>query len=53
MAEGFDETLFNELKAMIVTNRFSAPISADDTDTCVLADDDGAIILADWRYKEA
>lgn len=53
MAEGFDETLFNELKAMIISNRFSAPISADDTDSYELADDDGTVILADWRFKEA
>lgn len=52
LAEGFDETRFHELQAMIISNRFSAPISADDTDATVLADDDGTVIYADWRYKE-
>ena len=52
MAEGFDETTVNELKAMIISNRFTAPIVADDVGSYELADDDGTLILADWRYKE-
>lgn len=54
MAEGFDETLFNELRDMIYHNQFYAPVLTDDnTDSYELADDDGTVILADWRYKEA
>ena len=52
MAKGFDEPLVDELKEMIVSNRFFAAISADDSDASKLADDDGTIVLADWRFKE-
>lgn len=53
MAEGYDETLFNELRDMIYHNKFYAPISTDDTEKYELMDDDGTFILADWRFKEA
>lgn len=52
IAEGYNETLVNELYTMIVNNRFSAPISADDTGAYELADNDGTLILAEWRFKE-
>lgn len=54
MAEGFDESLFNELRDMIYSNQFYAPILVDDdNDSAVLIDDDGTVILADWSFKEA
>jgi hypothetical protein len=53
LAKGFDETFVDDLKEMIIANRFYAAISADDTDSYELADDDETLILADWRFKEA
>ena len=40
----------SRMEYMVIHNDFSAPIAVDDT--AILADDTGAAILADWKYKE-
>lgn len=40
----------SRMEYMAIHNDFSAPIAVDDT--AILADDTGAAILADWKYKE-
>lgn len=41
----------NLLEQMAVQNRWGAPM--EDDDGAWLLDDDGFILLADWKYKEA
>jgi hypothetical protein len=36
---------------MIVHNDFYAPIDTQSPDGAILTDDEGAAILADWKYK--
>lgn len=40
----------SRMEYMTLRNDFSAPIAVDDS--AILADDAGAAILADWKYKE-
>ena len=41
------------IEQMIVNNDYFAPLLTDDATLTALLDDDGSILLADWRYKEA
>lgn len=52
LAEELDERL-TALEAMAIGNNFSAPIATDDSTLTLLVDDNGAALMADWKYKEA
>lgn len=42
------------LEEMSLTDRFTAPLATDDTTAVtLLCDDNGAALMADWKYKEA
>ena len=36
---------------MVLHNDFYTPISVEDEDESILVDDDGTVILADWKYN--
>lgn len=41
------------LEEMSLTDRFTAPLATDDTTAVtLLCDDNGAALMADWKYKE-
>lgn len=44
------ESRLAALEKMIIKNQISAPISTDDGPLVLLADDDGNVITADWKY---
>lgn len=46
----YDIDYLQDIARMVITNRFSTPITTDDGE--VIVDDDGYTIFADWRYKE-
>ena len=44
------ESRLAALEKMIIKNQISAPIETDDGPLVLLADDDGNVITADWKY---
>ncbi|WP_282147101.1 hypothetical protein [Ruthenibacterium lactatiformans] len=40
------------IESMCLTNDFIAPIATDDDTLTFLTDDQGNVLLADWKYKE-
>ena len=44
------ESRLAALEKMIIKNQISAPIATDDGPLVLLADDDGNVITADWKY---
>ncbi len=48
------EDRLTQLERMLIQNEITAPIRADDDSaTTLLADDDGNVLVADWKYKYA
>lgn len=48
------ESRLAALEKMVIQNQITAPIRADDDSaTTLLADDDGNVLVADWKYKYA
>ena len=48
------ESRLAALEKMVIQNEITAPIRADDDSaTTLLADDDGNVLIADWKYKYA
>lgn len=48
------EDRLTQLERMLIQNEITAPIRADDDSaTTLLADDDGNVLIADWKYKYA
>ena len=44
------ESRLAALEKMVIQNQISAPIATDDGPLVLLADDDGNVITADWKY---